>query len=424
MNVVQDTRPAMPPHTRRPTALDSRESPRIAAMTSAEDFWQEISRTGTPLVEPDPDGTDDHRLVTFLWRDATAHTVVLHANKLTDYTDLRQSLLSRVLGTDVWHVTYRMRADWRGSYLIGPTDEPIRDPEQAGAADRAYWQWLQRQALTDPLNPLTIANKLGPQPLSVAQLPMAPEQSWWAPRAEVPAGTVVSRRLTSRYLDNERDVWIYTPPGDSAEGEPYPLLVLCDGEVWAKHLPISSTLDNLIAAGRIPPLVAMMVDSLGPAQRARELACNDDFLSFLTDEAIPLVAGEWRVTDEGSRTIIAGQSLGGLTSAFAGFRAPERFGNVIAQSGSFWWPSGTPFDAGAEWLTRQFAASPQLPIRFFLEVGVLEWDLRAPVRHLRDVLSAKGYPVDYEEFHGGHDVACWRGSVADGLIAVTAGWKS
>jgi enterochelin esterase-like enzyme len=46
---------------------------------------------------------------------------------------------------------------------------------------------------------------------------------------------------------------------------------------------------------------------------------------------------------------------------------PEIFGNVLAQSGSFWWKPEN--DDEYEWLTRQFVASPKLPIRFYLQIG-------------------------------------------------------
>lgn len=72
----------------------------------------------------------------------------------------------------------------------------------------------------------------------------------------------------------------------------------------------------------------------------------------------------------------------------------------------------------------QFARSPRLPLRFYLEAGTHETmvvgggpvSLLGSVRHMRDVLVAKGYPVTYAEFEGGHDYACWRATLADGLI--------
>jgi enterochelin esterase-like enzyme len=99
-------------------------------------------------------------------------------------------------------------------------------------------------------------------------------------------------------------------------------------------------------------------------------------------------------------------------------RAPERFGKVLAQSGSFWWKRGSEFDIEAEWLTRQFAIAPRLPLRFYLDAGLHEWIILPAVRHLRNVLEARGYEVCYSEYNGGHDLACWRGSLADGLIAL------
>jgi enterochelin esterase family protein len=71
-----------------------------------------------------------------------------------------------------------------------------------------------------------------------------------------------------------------------------------------------------------------------------------------------------------------------------------------------------------------FLASPRLPVEFYLEAGRYETTLPfSPLleaRRLRDVLRAKGYRVTYSEFVGGHNEVCWRGSLADGLMALTA----
>ncbi|MGO8731942.1 MAG: hypothetical protein ACLQVM_04005 [Terriglobia bacterium] len=39
-------------------------------------------------------------------------------------------------------------------------------------------------------------------------------------------------------------------------------------------------------------------------------------------------------------------------------------------------------------------------------------------RQFRDILRAKGYEVQYQEFAGDHDYINWRGTLADGLIVL------
>jgi enterochelin esterase family protein len=61
-------------------------------------------------------------------------------------------------------------------------------------------------------------------------------------------------------------------------------------------------------------------------------------------------------------------------------------------------------------------------VAFYLEAGSFEhffpFSLLAETRRFRDVLQAKGYKVHYSEFSGNHDPLNWRGSFADGLIAL------
>ncbi len=151
----------------------------------------------------------------------------------------------------------------------------------------------------------------------------------------------------------------------------------------------------------------------------------------MTQELPPWARQSYHLTTDPARTVVAGASLGGLAAALAALRHPEVFGNVLSQSGSFYWgPETGPFYWGPndgvefEWLTRQFVTSPRLPLRFYLEVGLLERDPRGvngpsmvlANRHFRDVLQAKGYAVHYAEFNGGHECLCWQGTLDDGLL--------
>jgi len=67
-----------------------------------------------------------------------------------------------------------------------------------------------------------------------------------------------------------------------------------------------------------------------------------------------------------------------------------------------------------------YRESPRLPVKFYMEVGRFDSSggILGNNRELRDVLLLKGYSVNYYEFDGGHDYLWWRGSLADGIIAL------
>lgn len=409
-------------------------SPRITALQEAltardrnalDGFWQEVATHGAPLVEPIED-EPDYRLVTFLWRDRgqTRNVVVIQGPAY--WGDWYNNMLTPLPQSDLWYKTYRLRSDMRTGYWLSLNDPliPLHEIED----ERAHWSKYQ----LDPLNPRTHTYPKDDElpddedfTFSLLELPDAPAQPWIVPRPHVPQGKVEMFRFRSQILDNERRVWIYTPPGYMASGEPYDLLLVFDGLAYLHHdlVPTSTILDNLLFEGKIPPLVAVFPDSLSMETRSRELPCYPPFVEFLTRELLPWVHGQYHITSDPARTIVAGSSYGGLAAAFAGLTAPQVFGKVLSQSGAFWYSGQEMDDIDAEWLlTRRFVESPRLQLRFYLEVGLLEHihetDTVFCNRHLRDILEAKGYHVTYSEYMGGHNYICWRGSFADGLLAL------
>jgi len=115
-------------------------------------------------------------------------------------------------------------------------------------------------------------------------------------------------------------------------------------------------------------------------------------------------------------------------AAFIGLHHSNIFGNVLAQSAFFGWKPRD--DHEDEWLARQFVSKPKLPLRFYIEVGLMETQIQTlepgwnnflvAARYMRDVLQAKGYTVFYSEFSGGHNPMNWQGTLANGLLALLA----
>lgn len=155
------------------------------------------------------------------------------------------------------------------------------------------------------------------------------------------------------------------------------------------------------------------------------MSCHRPFADFLAQELLPWLRRTCALTTNPAQTILAGGSLGGLAAAFFALAYPDYFGSVLAMSGSFWWWPDDEMEW--EWLTRQFAIREYLPLRFYLEIGLLESSPTATGfpgqllanRHLQDVLQAKRYEVIYEEQMHGHDSMPWAGVLGKGLIALS-----
>jgi enterochelin esterase-like enzyme len=393
------------------------ESPRLVALrrdfqagdtAALQTFWREVKESGTPLIEPVPDDPT-HYLVTFVWRgnEDTENVVVLSRFPSGAATN-RQ--MQRLPETDLWYsVTYLARSDDRTMYTLSPNQQRQADP-------------LNRFPLIVPRDDDHIDYEpvFGPQwMVSQVILPDALQHDYLEPRADVAAGTLEPHRIRSVVLGNERRVWVYAPAGYPGGGEPYGLLLVFDGW-WSISINRTPTvLDNLIAEGAIGPLLAVLVDHPDLASRMKELPCNPRFDEFLIDELLPWVHERYDVTTDPTRRTVAGYSYGGLAAGFVALRHPDLFGNVLSQSGSFYWRVDP--ETEHEWLAQQVATLPALPIRWYLEVGRYEglledepfeehWGpgILLANRHLRTVLKIKGYEVHYSEFSGAHDFGYWR----------------
>jgi enterochelin esterase family protein len=410
---------------------DPNPSPRIDALrkqvaagnANLEAFWKQVAAEGTPLVES-IDKDPQHQLVTFLWRGnaETRNVFPVGSFKVGGLYPL-DYVFHQIPQTDVWYLTVRLPTGARFTYGISVNDPLVFSGFQP-----------QRYATTqsDPLNP----HRWGCAPdatrydcQSMAEIQGAVPQPWIVKNPNVASGTIEKQKIHSELLKNDHDLSIYLPAGYKANAQPYNLVVVFDESAYLTKVPTPVILDNLFAAGKIPPTVAVLIANPSQAARTEELTANPKFADFLAQELVPWIQRHYNVTHDPGKTVVAGSSLGGLAAVYAGFKHPEVFSNVLCQSGSFWWapnhsgaiPEGVTTEPGG--MAKQFIASPKLPLRFYIDAGAFEFDsngtgggILETSREMRDVLLAKGYEVHYQQFVGGHDYLSWRGTLADGLI--------
>ena len=379
---------------------------RVAAGGGTEAFWAEVARQGTPLVEARDDG---QVLLTFVARGVRANA------RLVGAPSSDHEWLSHLGGSDVWFKSFVVPPETRLSYRIA------RDVPALPGTLRERRMALLATAAADPLNhhpwPADAPDAFNQD--SVLELPGAPAQPGIGDPGP-PRGTITRFRLTSRRLGNTRSITVYAPAGFDPADARNRLLILFDAKTYLTKVPTPRILDALTGEGRLPPTLAVFVSEIDPETRSRELPGNPAFADFMADELLPEIRARFGIDIPTDRTILAGSSYGGLAAMTVALAHPERFGNVIALSGSFWWHP----DGSSEGVAEQVARTPHRPLRIHLTAGLFEGghpgtgDILESTHHLRDVLDSKGYAVTGRDYALGHDYLVWRGGLGDALLTL------
>lgn len=394
---------------------------RVTALTTGSEAWWQ-AKNG-----PEWERHQDNYRVTFWWRDpagtqktSTVKRVWLYVTGVTDHhQNTRPQSLERIPDTDVWQWQGEFSPEWRGSYCFIPSDnendfaDAVFDGAQPDRmALREGWRKLLPHAISDPLNAQSWRGGRG-HAVSALEMPDAPVQPGWN-HPDAPYKKPVCIEWHSARLKNRRRVWIFTTGDDRPDR---PLAVLLDGQFWAESMPVWPALASLTRDGKLPPAVYVLIDVIDTAHRSRELPCNPDFWLAVQDELLPQVNNIAPFSDRPDRTVVAGQSFGGLSSLYAGLNWPQRFGCILSQSGSYWWPHrGAPQDG---LLIEQLKAGEKTArgLRIVLEAGRNEpLILRANQAILAELHTQQ--PVFWRQVDGGHDALCWRGGLTQGLMTL------
>jgi enterochelin esterase-like enzyme len=402
------------------------ESPRLNAFVRAVSSgnrgrasaaWASLVREGVPLVERVANDRNSRR-VTFVWRPRVPVDHPAIYTPIANPTKGETELLPAG-DTGVWWRSFVVPRGTRAMYAFSRTAAP------GLSASGVAWESFFRHLIADPRHRARFIMAQDPadpkdadQAVSVLSLPGAPP--WPSPRAGAPP-RLARYSLGSHHLPGRRFVWVDVPRGRLSARRPLHLVIAFDGVTYQSAIPTPMIVRDLMRRGAIGPTALVLVGNALHA-RDRELAHNPGFVRFLVDELLPWLRDHHGIEVPPERTVLAGSSLGGLAAAYAALEAPERFGNVLAQSGAFLWSRSQRPD-GPPALFEEYARAARSRTRFYLDAGRLETvvfpgmskSLLDGVRGFRDILRKRGYPVRYVEFLGGHDYACWAATFGNGL---------
>jgi enterochelin esterase-like enzyme len=303
-----------------------------------------------------------------------------------------------------------MRKDDQGIWTI--TTDPL-EPDLYG-----YVFSVDGVSVIDPSNSLTKPNLLNLQ--SVVHVPGPPSLPWEI--KDVPHGTVQHHFYKSAVVGDDRDFFVYTPPGYPASaGKTYPVLYLLhgfsdDASAWTAVGRANVILDSLIAQGAAKPMLVVMPLGYGAPEIVRRgfqglgdetlrRRNYDKFREALIDEVMPRVEKEYRVAKTRQGRAVAGLSMGGAESLLVGLNTVSRFAWVGAFS-----TGGLTEDFDRAFPALDTSANSQLRL-LWIACGT-EDRLIDPNRKFRAWLGAKGVRHEAVETPGAHTWMVWRRNLA------------
>lgn len=290
--------------------------------------------------------------------------------------------------------------------------------------------------------------------LLVTMKPLAAQD---APRGQTTAASFESQTLGRAY-----DYYVYLPAGyDEQSDQRYPVLYLLHGRgddyfAWLNGIGV---LDKLIAAGDIPPLIAIMPDMpsskrasyfIDSAYTGADFSAEPVETAFFSD-LIPHIDASYPTITKREGRVIGGYSMGGYGALRYALAHPDTFIGAIVLSPAVYTPQ-PPQDSS----TRLFGAfgvgdtlfdetrytelnypalfdsfvASDLALYMFIAVGDDEWknptvedqyhdiDMEAHLLYNR----ARRWPkllAELRVYDGGHDWDVWRRGFEEGLRYVS-----
>lgn len=271
-------------------------------------------------------------------------------------------------------------------------------------------------SLLDPANPV-ISNSLM-RPANMVTIPGKGPQLWDA--TAVPHGDVHHHVYTTSVVlglpSNQNDYYVYTPPGYDPHAKAYPVLYLLHGWTdssygWLYNGRANFILDNLIAQGKVRPMIVVMPMGYGDLafihsridvwKDTPSIDHNTELYTqaFLT-EVMPKVESTYNVSKDRRDHAIAGLSMGGLEAVTIGLAHTDQFGSVIGLSAAV---QRLDFAKQFGSLDAKSANLDLLWIACGTEDGLI-----GPNRKMVAFFKEKNMPVTAIETPGMHTWLVWR----------------
>ncbi|MGB3004921.1 MAG: alpha/beta hydrolase-fold protein [Chitinophagaceae bacterium] len=248
---------------------------------------------------------------------------------------------------------------------------------------------------------------------AVAQEPVKPATMGFdTVRTNITHGKIDTITYTSKTVDRKRRALIYTPPGYS-KTKKYPVLYLLHGiggdeKEWLNGGQPQVILDNLLADGKIEPMIVVMPNgrAMKDDRAGGNMMAQDKVQAFATfekdllNDLIPFIEKKYSVFTDREHRAVAGLSMGGGQSLNFGLGNLDKF----AWIGGF---SSAPNTKTPQELVPDIAAAKEKIKLLYMSCGASD-GLISFSKRLHDYLVKNDVPHIYFIEPGVHDFKVWK----------------
>lgn len=234
---------------------------------------------------------------------------------------------------------------------------------------------------------------------------------------DIPHGDIRIKKYYSRATNSWREMYVYTPPGYDKSNSNYPVLYIQHGggedqRGWATQGKADLIMDNLIAAGKAKPMIIAMLDGNMSTMSGGLAGFNENILRAYENElknaAIPFIQNNFRVDTSAGNRALAGLSMGGLQTLYAGVKNNHLFSYLGAFSSGWFANNPKLSESNYDYMKNNTAQVNQNIKKFWISMGGKEDIAYENCKAMMSKMDEIGINYEYSEYSGGHTWPVWR----------------
>lgn len=236
---------------------------------------------------------------------------------------------------------------------------------------------------------------------------------------DVPHGDIRMKRYYSTVTNSWRTMYVYAPPGyDAGTAEKYPVLYILHGggedeRGWATQGKTDLIIDNLIAEKKAKPMLVVMMDGnfgsggiAGFGEQSLRMFENE-----LKQSVIPFVEKNYRTETDANNRALAGLSMGGLQTLYAGVKNTTMFSYLGVFSSGWWSNQPNLSNPQYEFMKKNVSIINANLKSFWIAMGGKEDIAHNNCKIMLGRFDEMGIKYSYTEYPGGHTWPVWRNNL-------------